>query len=158
MGYHHDIRRVGLMGSWSIHIQGGLVSADMAPILGRGLKELMPIVVGAAVWGKYQSIRWCCDIAATVAIVNSGRSKVERAMHLMYSLFVFLPGQSRCSHSHTEHICEVENGAADALSRDNHQDFFLQVPQARQEPQLVPAVDGALCVVLGSRGTQTQVY
>ena len=32
----NDIRFVGLMGSWRIHIQGGLVSADMAPILGRG--------------------------------------------------------------------------------------------------------------------------
>jgi len=36
MGYHHDIRHIGLMGSWSIYIQGGMVSADMTPILGRG--------------------------------------------------------------------------------------------------------------------------
>ena len=57
------------------------------------MKELFPIVIGAAVWGsqwKGVSVLCRCDNAAVVAIVNSGTSKVERAMHLMRSLFFFL--------------------------------------------------------------------
>ena len=57
------------------------------------IKELLPIVNGAAVWGrqwKERSVLCLCDNVAVVAIVNSGRSKVEWAMHLMKSLFFFL--------------------------------------------------------------------
>ena len=57
------------------------------------IKELLPIVIGAAVWGSQwrgMSVRCLCDNAAVVAIVNSGRSKVERVMHLMRSLSFFL--------------------------------------------------------------------
>lgn len=54
------------------------------------VKELLPVIVGAAIWGhkwRGRTVRCRCDNAATVAIINSGRSKVERAMHLMRSLF-----------------------------------------------------------------------
>ena len=57
------------------------------------IKELLPIVIGAALWGsQWQGtcVQCLCDNAAVVAIINSGRSKVERAMHLMRSLFFFL--------------------------------------------------------------------
>ena len=56
------------------------------------VKELVPIVVGVARWGRQwegRIVRCRRDNAATVAIVNSGKSKVERAMHLMRSLFFF---------------------------------------------------------------------
>ena len=61
-------------------------------------------------------------IAATVAIVNSGMSMVERAMHLKvvacHNAIVF-----------GERIPGIENaGAADALSRDNIHQFYVQVP------------------------------
>ena len=57
------------------------------------VKELLPIAVAAAIWGKQwegRSVRCRCDNAATVAIINSGRSKVERAMHVMRSMYLFL--------------------------------------------------------------------
>ena len=43
------------------------------------VKELLPIVVAAAVWHKQwegKSVKCLCGNAATVAIINSGRSKV----------------------------------------------------------------------------------
>ena len=53
-------------------------------------KELLPIVVACALWGQRwqgQTIRCRSDNAAVVAIVNSGRSKEARIMHLMRSPF-----------------------------------------------------------------------
>ena len=103
------------------------------------VKDLLLIVVAAAVWGKQwegRSVRCRCDNAATVAIINSGRSKVERAMHLMRRMFFFLACHKAVLFG--EHIPGVENGAADALSRDKCQDFFLQVPRAEHNPTIVP--------------------
>ena len=57
------------------------------------VKELLPIVLGAAVWGskwKGLAISCLCDNATVVAIVNSGRSKMDRTMHLMRCLSFFL--------------------------------------------------------------------
>ena len=57
------------------------------------VKKLLPIVVACAVWGKEwngMTIKIKCDNAAVVAIINSGRSKEHRAMHLMRCLFFFL--------------------------------------------------------------------
>ena len=59
------------------------------------VKELFPIVNGLALWGKQWhgktiNWKWKCDNAAAVAIVNSGKSKDDRAMHLMRSLLFFL--------------------------------------------------------------------
>ena len=45
------------------------------------VKELLPIVIGAAVWGcqwKGLTVTCQCDNAAVVAVVNSGKSKVDR--------------------------------------------------------------------------------
>ena len=55
------------------------------------VKELLPIVIGAALWGSAwqgRTVSCRCDNAAVVAIVNSGRSKVEAVMHLMRCLFL----------------------------------------------------------------------
>ena len=112
------------------------------------VKELMPIVVGVAIWGRQwegRIVRCRCDNAATVAIVNSGKSKVERAMHLMRSLFFFLACHNAVVFG--EHIPGIENGAADALSRDNINRFYVQVPWAkRQHTTVPPAVLEALVV------------
>ena len=56
------------------------------------VKELQPIVVACAVWGKNwrgQTIKCICDNAAVVAIINSGRSKDKLAMHILRCLFFF---------------------------------------------------------------------
>ena len=88
-----------------------------------------------------------CDNAAVVAIVNSGRSKVERAMHLMRCLSFFLArwGVSlRC-----RHIPGVQNGAADALLRNAFPSFQRLVPGANESATVLP--DRLLeCLVLGT--------
>ena len=54
------------------------------------IKELLPIVLACAIWGKYwkgQRLVCYCDNAVVVAIINSGSSKKPLAMHLMRLLF-----------------------------------------------------------------------
>ena len=97
------------------------------------IKELLPMVTGATVWGSQSrgmSV-WClCDNAAVVAIVNSGRSKVERVMHLMRILFCLLARWNVVLVC--QHIAGVENGAADALSHNDLPSFQRLVPGAKQ--------------------------
>ena len=77
------------------------------------VKELLPNVLGVAVWdSRWKGLTVTCrsDNAAVVAIVNSGRSKMDRAMHLMRCLsFLAKWGVSLlCRHSPGTH-----NGAAE---------------------------------------------
>ena len=56
------------------------------------VKELAPIVIACAVWGKRwqgKSIHCVCDNAAVVSIVTSGSSRDATVMHLMWCLFFF---------------------------------------------------------------------
>ena len=105
------------------------------------LKELLPIVLGVAVWGsRWQglSVSCRCDNAAVVAIVNLGRSKVDRVMHLMRCLSFFL---DRWEVSLVcRHIPGVQNGAADALSRNALPSFQRMVPGASEVPTDLPDV------------------
>ena len=103
------------------------------------IKELLPVVMGVAMWGskwRGKTVRCRCDNAAVVAILNSGSSKDERAMHLLRSLFLFLAAYDVSVFR--EHISGVENGPADSLSRGNHLSFLSQVPSARRETSRVP--------------------
>ena len=61
------------------------------------VKELLPIVFGVAIWGsrwKGLTVLCRCDNAAVVSIVNSGRSRMDRVMHLMRCLSFFLVGSA----------------------------------------------------------------
>ena len=81
-------------------------------------------------------VRCLCDNTAVGAIVNSGASKCDKAMHLMRSAFFFV-----ARHEVTvwaEHIPGVENQSADALSRNNLQSFLLQNPGAQSRPSVLP--------------------
>ena len=54
------------------------------------VKELIPIVIGVAIWGskwKGAMVRCMCDNVAVVAVLNSGKCKMERVMHPMRCLF-----------------------------------------------------------------------
>ena len=73
---------------------------------------------------------------AVGAILKFGSSKDERAMHLMRSLFFFLASYNVILLG--DHIPGVENGIADALSRNNQPSFLTQVPTAHQEPTVLP--------------------
>ena len=104
------------------------------------IKELLPVVLGIAVWGerwKGGAILCRCDNAAVVAIIRSGSSKNERAMHLMRSLSFLAAGRNLSIIG--VHIPGVENGAADALSRNNYRSFFSQVKGAKATPTTLPA-------------------
>ncbi len=57
------------------------------------VKELLPTVLALVLWGHRWAgklVRCRCDNAAAVALVNSGTSKCEMAMHLLRSAFIFL--------------------------------------------------------------------
>lgn len=103
-------------------------------------KELLPIVISIALWGEQwrgQSVKCWCDNAAVVAILRSGRSKDAGVMHLMRSLF-FLSAHYNLQVI-GQHIPGVENGAADALSRNDVSSFYQQVPLASRNPTPLPA-------------------
>ena len=103
------------------------------------VKELLPVVMGVAVWGcqwRNGTVRCRCDNAAVVAILRSGTSRCPKAMRLMRCLFVFAAKFNVVLVA--EHVPGVENGAADALSRDNLPSFFPLVQGASQAPSVVP--------------------
>ena len=114
------------------------------------IKELLPIVLGVAMWSskwKGLLVSCRCDNAAVVAIVNSGRSKVERAMHLMRCLSFFL---ARWSVSLVcRHIPGTQNGAADALSRNALSSFQQLMPGASEASTPLPDIL-LKCLVRGS--------
>ena len=113
------------------------------------VKELLPIVLAAAVWGPlWRGFTVCrCDNAAVVAIVYSGRSRMDRAMHLMRCLSFFLARWDMmfvCCH-----IPGADNSPADALSRDSPSSFQRLVPDAMADP--TPIHESLLqCLVCGT--------
>ena len=57
------------------------------------VKELLPIVMGVALWGRQWqggSVVCRCDNAAVVAILKSGWCKDNLVMHLLQSLLFWL--------------------------------------------------------------------
>ena len=103
------------------------------------VKELIPIVLGAAVWGReWQglSVGALCDNAAVVAIINWGNSCDQEVMHLMRCL-AFI--QARWHFSlRASHIKGSANDLADALSRNNKDYFLSHHPQAFLSPTPLP--------------------
>ena len=66
------------------------------------VKELAPIVIACAVWGRRwqgRSIHCVCDNAAVVSIITSGSSRDATVMHLMWCLFFFQAVFSLSLHS-----------------------------------------------------------
>ena len=96
------------------------------------VKELIPIIIAAALWGKEwqgKVINCCCDNQAVVAVLQSRSSKEAEVMHLLRCLFFFEAVSS--FHIQSSHIAGVENTLADDISR-NKLSSVLQVlgPQA----------------------------
>ncbi len=103
------------------------------------VKELLPIVLAVALWGhlwKGVTVSCKCDNMAVVAIVNSGKSKMDKAMHLMRCLSFFLAQWDVTLVC--QHIPGVENNAADALSRDSLSLFQQLVPEAAKDATPIP--------------------
>lgn len=103
------------------------------------LFELYPVVVAAVLWGHL----WCrrkivvnCDNAATVDIINRGRSKVPFIMKFVRKL-IWLEAK----HSFVikaRHILGVSNSISDSISRFKFQKFRRLAPLADQKPARCP--------------------
>lgn len=96
-------------------------------------KELLPIVVAAAVWGSCwsrQRICFRCDNMAVVELLKSLTSQDRLLMHLLRCL-AFYAAYFRFQFCAT-HVPGVQNTAADALSRNNMLLFTSLVPQGQQ--------------------------
>ena len=111
------------------------------------LKELVPIVLACSVWGadwQNASVTVHCDNLGTVAIVNSGYSRVPEIMHLVRCLFFIR------AHFHISlwavHVPGVHNTWADNISRDKACSFLSQVPPGSYVRSAVPEQLVALLV------------
>ena len=95
------------------------------------LKELLPIILACSVRGKSLNnarVTVHCDNLGTVALVNSGYSKVPQMMHPLRCLF-FTRAHFQIE-LWTVHVPGIENTLADAISRNNLCLLYSQVPGA----------------------------
>ena len=96
-------------------------------------KELLPVVMAAALWGhcwRLKRVRFVSDNAAVVSLLNSLSSKDRLLMHLLRCLS-FYAAYHRFSFEST-HIPGIENTAADAISRNNLALFCSLFPHTQQ--------------------------
>ena len=103
------------------------------------VKELLPIVMAAAIWGSQWKgcfVTNHCDNEAVVAVVNSRSSRNRHLMHLLRCLcFYEAHGQFRLKAKHLPGVC---NGRADDLSRGNQSTFLSKTPEADRHPSPIP--------------------
>jgi len=102
-------------------------------------KELAPIVLATAVWGRAwqgHTIHVLSDNTAAVAAVNNCTSALEKSAHLLRCL-AFLTAHHQCELV-ARHIPDQHNILADALSRNNVQLFRVLHPQAHPWPATLP--------------------
>lgn len=103
------------------------------------IKELIPIVIAAAIWGSQWSgkhLRSRCDNSAVVAVLNSRSCKDKDLMQLLRCLF-FFEAQYQF-HVSSQHIPGVENGMADDLSRNRIGKFQMDNPSMDFNPAPIP--------------------
>ena len=105
-------------------------------------KELVPVVMAAAIWGRYWSGRHVCfhsDNMAVVAVLKSRTAKTPHLMHLLRCFLFFCAYYA--FHFSVEHVPGSMNQAADALSRGNMPLFSSLAPQTPQYPVPSPLSD-----------------
>ena len=113
------------------------------------IKELIPVVVAAAVFGskwKGHLIQFSVDNIAVVHILNTTYSKDAHLMHLI-RILVFLAAHFDFWFV-AKHIEGRVNSLADDLSRNHLLHFFSQVPQAECNPP--PHIPAQLLDLLGN--------
>ena len=102
-------------------------------------KEMLPILVAAAVWGRQwvgSTVLCNSDNEAVVAVLQSGSAKDKKLAHMLRCLF-FLEAKFQFTIV-AAHIPGAINVRADALSRNHIDVFFASSLQARPTPQAVP--------------------
>ena len=103
------------------------------------IKELIPIVLACALWGKRwkgATVRANCDNDAVVAVINSGYSKEPFLVHLLRTIF-FLSAKFDFSLV-AAHIPGHLNVLANAISRDNASLFLSSYTQVTLQPTFIP--------------------
>ncbi len=102
-------------------------------------KEMLPIVIAAAVWGsrwRGLTMKARCDNAAVVATVRSGSCKKRHTMHFRRCL-AYLEAMGEFVLV-ADHIRGVDNVVADALSRDNVSLAHSVMQEAREDAEVIP--------------------
>ena len=118
------------------------------------VKELLPIVASAAVWGTNwagRSVIFHCDNMAVVYALNARSAHDPNLSHLLGILF-FFEAHFRFEHRAC-HIAGRDNLAADALSRNDADSFFSLLPQAPRTPTRIPPTLWELLFNLSLRWT-----
>ena len=99
--------------------------------------EFLPIVMAAVIWGKgWTGLTIQCNCDNEVCVINSGTSKDLGLMQLLRCLF-FVEAKFNFQVV-ARHTPGVENGLADALSRNRLSAFFSSHPQANSQPVHIP--------------------
>ena len=103
-------------------------------------KELLPVVIAAAMWGSKwagKTIKALCDNMAVVHILRSHQSKDPTVMHLVRCLSLIESTYDFTIVS--EHLPGKHNSLADALSRNSIAYFLSYCPQAQVDPTPIPS-------------------
>lgn len=102
-------------------------------------KELIPIVIAGAIWGKEwakQKVKFWCDNESVVAVMKSRTSRNPHLMHLLRCLFFIEAWHDfECSCTHIPGKC---NDLADDLSRNHAYTFLSKRPGATDQASRVP--------------------
>ena len=102
-------------------------------------KELVPIVLGCAVWGPLlakKSTVFQCDNYGLVQAINKGSSRDLMVMHLLRCLWFFTAFFDM--QIMDTHISGVANNSTDMLSTNQAIQFLIKHPQASCVPMLLP--------------------
>jgi hypothetical protein len=102
-------------------------------------KELLPVVVSAAIWGpcwRGQRILYRLDNQAAVGALNSHSARDDGLSHLLRCLF-FIEAKFDLEHE-AVYLPGSMNVAADAISRNNTSTFLSLFPQADKAPAHLP--------------------
>ena len=102
-------------------------------------KELLPIVLACAIWGRqwhHQNVLVRCDNMAVVTVWAAQSSKHQLIMHLLCCLHFI------CAYFeldlHIEHIKGSDNIIADAISRNNLQVLHREAPRLDPVSEEIP--------------------
>ena len=126
-------------GAWSTDKWFQLQWTEQTAGLPIAVKEMIPVVIGCAVWGRTWAghrVIWHCDNQAVVACIKSKSSKHETLMHLIRNLVFTEAHWGFCIHP--EYIDTHANHLADDLSRNRLSHFLTKVPDAAATPTQVP--------------------
>ena len=106
-------------------------------------KEMVPIVVGCAVWGPvllHKSVEFHCDNLGLVAATNKGSSSDKTVIRCLWFFTAVFDIRITATH-----IAGVANNAADILSRNQSDKFLATFPHMPRSPTPLPPA--LLCLV-----------